>query len=61
MALTSSQLLTQTKKQIREVAPQEAKAGLQSGAVRYLVDVREREEVLDGYIPGALLIPRGSR
>lgn len=59
MALTSSQLLTEIKKQIREVTPEEARSGLQSGAVRYLVDVRERDEVMDGYIPGAVLIPRG--
>lgn len=59
MALTSSQLLAETKKRIEEVTPAQARAGLLSGAAQYLVDVREREEVMDGYIPGAVLIPRG--
>jgi molybdopterin/thiamine biosynthesis adenylyltransferase/rhodanese-related sulfurtransferase len=59
MALTSSQLLNEVKKSIREVTADEVKKGLQSGAVQHVVDVREREEVMDGYIPGAKLIPRG--
>ncbi|MFH1569475.1 MAG: molybdopterin-synthase adenylyltransferase MoeB [Gemmatimonadota bacterium] len=59
MALTSSQLLAQVKKQIQELSPTQVKAALQSGQAPYLVDVRERDEVMDGYIPGARLIPRG--
>lgn len=59
MALTSSQLLDEVKKSIQEVTPDEVRKGLQSGDVAHLVDVREREEVMDGYIPGASLIPRG--
>ena len=59
MAVTSSQLLDRVKREISEVSPESVKLGLQSGEVRYLIDVRERDEVLDGYIPGAELIPRG--
>ena len=59
MAVTSSQLLDRVKRGISEVSPESVKRGLQSGEVRYLIDVRERDEVLDGYIPGAELIPRG--
>ena len=59
MALTSSQLLNEVKKSISEVTPDEVRRGLQSGEIHHIVDVRERDEVMDGYIPGANLIPRG--
>lgn len=59
MALTSSQLVRQVKRQITEIHPVQAKEGLRSGAVQHIVDVRERDEVMDGYVPGAVLIPRG--
>lgn len=59
MALTSSQLLQQVKDSIVEVTPREVSRGLQTGETQHLIDVRERDEVLDGYIPGAELIPRG--
>lgn len=59
MALTSSQLLEQVKKSIKEVTPDEVKQGVQAGGIQHVIDVRERDEVMDGYIPGAYLIPRG--
>ena len=59
MALTSSQLLEAVKKTIREVAPDAVKRGLTSGEIKHIVDIRERDEVMDGYIPGAHIIPRG--
>ena len=59
MALTSSQLLEEVKKSIREVTAEEVKRSLNSGGIRHVVDVRERDEVMDGYIPGSHLIPRG--
>ena len=59
MAVTSNQLLERVKQEITEVTPDEVHKGLQSGAVNHLIDVRERDEVMDGYIPGAALIPRG--
>ena len=59
MGLTSSQLLERVKEQIEEITPEEAKRGVQSGKIKHLIDIRERDEVMDGYIPGAALIPRG--
>ena len=59
MSLTSGQLLDRVKKQIREITPTETQRGLQSGEIKHLVDIRERDEVMDGYIPGAAMIPRG--
>ena len=59
MSLTSGQLLDRVKAEITEITPAETQSGLESGAIKHLVDVRERDEVMDGYIPGAALIPRG--
>ena len=59
MGLTSSQLLERVKEQIEEITPEETKRGVQSGKIKHLIDIRERDEVMDGYIPGAALIPRG--
>jgi sulfur-carrier protein adenylyltransferase/sulfurtransferase len=54
---TFKELIRRVKSQIREVAPQEARAVAQAGAV--LVDVREAEEWSAGHVPGAVFIPRG--
>lgn len=59
MSLTSSQLLIKIKQQIQEVTAAEVHGQLQAGKPIHLVDIRERDEVMDGYIPGAALIPRG--
>ena len=59
MTVTSNQLLESVKAEIAEVTPAEVQAARQAGRSVHLVDVREREEVMDGYIPGAELIPRG--
>lgn len=50
------ELLTQTKKQIREIDPADAEARL-DGAI--FLDVREQDEFEQGMIPGAVFIPRG--
>jgi len=59
MSLTSSQLVNETKEKIKEVAPDEVQRSIKEGQEVRLVDIREREEVMDGYIPNAALIPRG--
>lgn len=59
MSLTSSQLLDRVKAEITEIAAADTQRGMESGAIVHIVDVRERDEVMDGYIPGATLIPRG--
>ncbi|MGY8823172.1 MAG: rhodanese-like domain-containing protein, partial [Candidatus Latescibacterota bacterium] len=59
MSVTSNQLLNQVKQGIAEVGVAEVQERLKAGKPLHIVDVREREEVMDGYIPGAALIPRG--
>lgn len=59
MTVTSNQLLERVKADIAEVTPAAVQAARQAGRPLHIVDVREREEVMDGYIPGAELIPRG--
>ena len=49
------QYLKQIKSEIREVSVDEVKAQ----APKTLIDVRENDEYVDGYIPGATWIPRG--
>ncbi len=49
-------LLSEVRKEIREVGPAEAEAMLRAAA---LLDVREADEYAQGAIPGALHLPRG--
>lgn len=58
---TFSELLGQVKRQIREVSVDEARAqvhGVESGQP-VLIDIRERDEYEQGFIPRAEWIPRG--
>ncbi len=50
------QLLDEARNQIREVEPAAALAALDDMLV---IDVREPWEVLHGYLPGAINVPRG--
>jgi sulfur-carrier protein adenylyltransferase/sulfurtransferase len=59
MKLTSNQLLNQIKQDIKEVGADEVHKRLERGDKVHLIDVRDREEVMDGYISGAALISRG--
>ena len=59
MSVTSNQLLNQVKAEIAEVSAAQVQEDLKAGKVIHIVDVREREEVMDGYIPDAEMIPRG--
>ncbi|HXJ20084.1 MAG TPA: molybdopterin-synthase adenylyltransferase MoeB [Polyangia bacterium] len=43
----------------KEIAAQKGKGGTGNGAGPILVDVREKDEWTEGYIPGARWIPRG--
>ena len=57
---TSKELLSQAKKQIRELTVEQVSQRLQaSGVAPILVDVREGEEYAAGKLPGALGVPRG--
>jgi molybdopterin/thiamine biosynthesis adenylyltransferase/rhodanese-related sulfurtransferase len=56
---TFRDLLTQTKAQIREVAPSEADQRRADDPDTVFLDVREPDEFEQGAIPGAIHIPRG--
>jgi adenylyltransferase/sulfurtransferase len=59
MALTRDDVLNQAKREIVEISIEELKARLDQGGSLFLLDVRGREEVAQGYIEGAVHIPRG--
>jgi molybdopterin/thiamine biosynthesis adenylyltransferase/rhodanese-related sulfurtransferase len=60
---TFSDLITQVKSQIREVSAEDTKARVidkpSDPTVPVVIDVRERDEYEQGFIPGAQWIPRG--
>ena len=52
-------LVTEAKKNITEISPQDAAAKLKSGETA-IVDVRDKDEWDEGHIPGALHMSRGT-
>ena len=55
-----SDILSQVKRSIREVSIDETKAQVQvTGDRPVLIDIRERDEYEQGFIPRAEWIPRG--
>lgn len=59
MALSSRDLLQRARQEVPEVAPSELRTQLDQDGRRQLIDVREPEEVSQGVLPDAVLIPRG--
>ncbi len=59
MAKTYSDLLQEVKASIRMVSLEDLEARLRAGEDLILLDVREKDEWRQGYIPGAVHIPRG--
>jgi sulfur-carrier protein adenylyltransferase/sulfurtransferase len=59
MSATYRELLSETKKQIREVSIDEVKRLLAAREPVKLIDVRESDEHAGGRLPGAVHIPRG--
>jgi molybdopterin/thiamine biosynthesis adenylyltransferase/rhodanese-related sulfurtransferase len=59
MAKTYSDLLSEVKGQIKQVGLDEIKRRLDAREGYTLVDVREKDETKHGFIPGAVLLPRG--
>ena len=59
MAKTYQEIMNEARKVVPEVSPDDVKGRLDKGTAGVLLDVREKEEVRQGYIPGALSIPRG--
>jgi adenylyltransferase/sulfurtransferase len=57
--LNRDQLVKLAKSQITEISPQQLKQRLDSGEKLTLVDVRERDEFVQGHLPNAVFIPRG--
>src|SRR5437867_9710161 len=59
MAKTYKQIMDEARAKVPEVAPDEVQAKLAAGEHPVLLDVREREEFRQGYVPGAVSLPRG--
>jgi len=57
--LSRDQLLQLAKEQITEISAQELSQRKQAGEALTVVDIRERDEFVQGYIPDAIFIPRG--
>lgn len=57
--LNRDQLLALAKSEITEIVPQDLKARLEAGENLALIDVRERDEFVQGHLPEATFIPRG--
>jgi hypothetical protein len=59
MAKTYSDLLQEVKSEVRIVSLEETKRRLEANEGYLFVDVREKDEQRQGFIPGAVLLPRG--
>jgi molybdopterin/thiamine biosynthesis adenylyltransferase/rhodanese-related sulfurtransferase len=59
MSATYREVLSEAKKQVREVSIDEVKRMLDSRTPVKIIDVRESDEQQAGKLPGALLLPRG--
>ena len=59
MSKTYSDLLSEVKSQIRTVSLDEIKRRIEASEPYVIVDVREKDEVRQGFIPGAVHVARG--
>ena len=59
MAKTYNELMADARGSIPELTPEDAQAKMGNGEGPVLLDVREKDEVRQGYIDGAVSIPRG--
>src|SRR5438128_2666506 len=59
MAKTYKQIMEEARQVVPEVSPDEVKGKLDGGTRPVLLDVREKEEFRQGYVPGAVSLPRG--
>src|SRR5881628_664173 len=59
MAKTYKQIMDEARQLVPEVSPEQVKARLDTGERPVVLDVREKEEVRQGYVPGAISLPRG--
>lgn len=59
MPKTYSQMMEEARKVVEELTPDEVHQRVEAEEKPILLDVREKDEQRQGYIPGALLLPRG--
>jgi sulfur-carrier protein adenylyltransferase/sulfurtransferase len=59
MAKTYQQIMAEARQLVPEVSPEQVEAKLRAGERPVLLDVREKEEFRQGYVPGAVSLPRG--
>jgi adenylyltransferase/sulfurtransferase len=59
MAKTYQEIMSEARTAVPEVSADDVKGRLATGKPVALLDVREREEYRQGYIPGAVSLPRG--
>jgi rhodanese-related sulfurtransferase len=52
-------MVAETKKQIKTITMDEFKAAIDQKTVGKIIDVRNENEFEDGYVPGAVNVPRG--
>ena len=59
MSESLASMIAAARSVANEVPPDAAREALDSGAVKFVVDVREPEEFREGHVPDAVNIPRG--
>ena len=59
MAKTYKQIIDEARSSVPEVSADDVKARLDKKEPLTLLDVREKEEYRQGYVPGAVSLPRG--
>ncbi len=59
MARTYQQIMDEARESVPEVSPDEVKTRIGASEKPVVLDVREREEYRQGFLPGAVSIPRG--
>jgi molybdopterin/thiamine biosynthesis adenylyltransferase/rhodanese-related sulfurtransferase len=59
MAKTYSDLFSEVRDTVKTISLENLKSRLDAGDVPLLVDVREKDEVKAGFMPGAIHVPRG--
>jgi molybdopterin/thiamine biosynthesis adenylyltransferase/rhodanese-related sulfurtransferase/molybdopterin converting factor small subunit len=58
-ATTVQDLMREVRTRVREETPAQVRERIERGETFVLIDVREKDEVAQGHLPGALHIPRG--
>ena len=59
MAPTIKELMSQIRALVKEQTPSQVRSRIDRGERFVLIDVREKDEVDQGHLPGATLVPRG--